>query len=48
MLEFLEFIFRDFWTFIGVLCLITIIGASVAMPFAAYKGADIISIKHKK
>ena len=48
MLEILAFIFRDFWTLVGVLCLITVIGTSIAMPFAAYKGADIINIKHKK
>lgn len=33
MLEVLEFIFRDFWTFVGTVILVGVIGASVSGMF---------------
>lgn len=41
MLEILKFIFSSFWIFIGTLCLLPIIGVSIAMPIAAIRGGDI-------
>lgn len=35
MIQLLEFTFRNFFTFIGMLILLFTIGLSLAMPFAA-------------